>query len=73
MNGSPILYIHFVTNSDKIYIAPNHRIEPNATVITYHHIADNGGIGSDETVSPKLRMFVFDGKNNRHYLITMKN
>ena len=41
MDAGAVLYIHFVSYSDKIYISPNHRVEPNAGIRLESHAADH--------------------------------
>src|SRR5688572_896821 len=58
MNNSSILYVHFVSHPDKIYISPDHGVEPGAAVITHHDITHDGGIRRNETVFSKRGKFV---------------
>src|SRR5688572_32225941 len=66
MNASSILYVYFITHFYKIDIAPHHRIEPYAALITHDHVSDNGGIGGYKAIVSKLRVFVFYRKYYRH-------
>jgi hypothetical protein len=66
MNASPVLNIDLVSNPDKIYVAAHYRIEPNTTVIAYHDVAYNSRVRGDETVFAKLRVFLFNRKNDWH-------
>jgi hypothetical protein len=61
MNTSSVLDIYLITHANKIYITTNHCIKPNTAVVTHDHIANDGSVGSNETIFPKLRMFVFNG------------
>src|SRR4030095_6581868 len=67
MNARSILDIYFITYADEIHIAANHCIEPDAAVVTHDHITNDSGVGSNETIFSKLRVFVFNRKYDRHW------
>jgi hypothetical protein len=62
MDAGAVLDIHFITDAYKIYISTNDRIKPDAAIITHYHIANDSGIGSNKSISAKLRVFIFYGK-----------
>jgi hypothetical protein len=66
MDAGAILHIYFVTDLNEVHIASDNRIEPETAIITGDHIANDGGIGCNETIVPELRVFVFYGKYYRH-------
>jgi hypothetical protein len=66
MDHHSVLYIYFAPDPDAIDIAPHYGVEPDAGVVSYFHIADDGGIGGDKTILAKLREFAFYRKNSSH-------
>jgi hypothetical protein len=69
MNTSAVLHIDLMTHTNKIYIAPYDRIEPNTARIAHRYIAHDGGIGSKKTSGAPLRMFTPYRKDGRHAFI----
>jgi hypothetical protein len=69
MNTGAILNIDFVAEPDKIYIAANDGIEPGTALISHDYIANNGGIGGNETINSKLRTLTFYGENDWHNVL----
>ena len=50
-----ILYIHPVPYPDGIQVAPQYGVEPYGTIVTHHHISDDGGIVGQEAVLSHFR------------------
>src|ERR1035437_1335282 len=54
MDDSAILNVNLVSHPDGMDIATDNGIEPNTTLVTHHHIANNGCIVCKETFFTKL-------------------
>jgi hypothetical protein len=55
MNNNCVLDIHFIPDPDRIYVAPDHSIEPNRTLVAHDHISHNSGVRRYKTVISKHR------------------
>ena len=63
MNNGAILHIYFIAHFDRVYIAPDHGIEPDTAIITHGYITYNRGIGCYKTIFTELGVFA----ENREY------
>ncbi len=54
MEDGPVLYVDFVTDSDKVYIAAHHSLKPYGALVAHGDVADDGGVFSEEAVGAKL-------------------
>jgi len=45
-----VLHVGTVANGDGSHVAPDHCVEPDGTLVTHRHIADDGGILAEVTV-----------------------
>jgi hypothetical protein len=66
MYAGTVLHIHFVTDKNKVHIATNNGIEPETAIITGSYIANNSGVGGNETIVAELWLFIFYGKYDWH-------
>src|SRR5690606_27112145 len=57
VNYSTILYVYFITNTDRMNIAPNYSIEPYTAFFANCNIANNSGIFGNKTIVWYLRIF----------------
>ena len=55
MDYRTILNIGIISNSDFIYIASNHCVEPNGTVFPQFHITYHGSVGCQPAVFTHFR------------------
>ena len=46
MNNSSVLNIDFISQSDLVYVASDHGIEPDGTLVSHDYIAQDSSIGS---------------------------
>lgn len=60
MDDRTILYVYLIAHADTVYVAANNGIEPETALVTRDYIPNNGGIGCQETVGPKLRVSAFN-------------
>lgn len=72
MDAGTILDINLVPDPDKIYISPDHRVEPGTAVVSHFNIANNCCIRRDKTIITELRVFITYRKNNCHDKIKPK-
>jgi len=66
MDYDAILDIDLVANANAVDVTADDGIEPDAAFIAYLYVADDGGIGSYETIFSKFGEFTFDGENGGH-------
>lgn len=66
MDDDAVLDIDFVADADAVDVTADDGIEPDAAFIAYLYVADDGGIGSDETILAEFGEFTFDGENGGH-------
>ena len=50
MQYRAILDVYFIADADTVDVSADDCVEPYAAIISHDHIADDGGVGGDETV-----------------------
>jgi hypothetical protein len=60
MNDGAILDIDFIANTDRMNVAPDHRVKPYAATVAHDDIANDNGVVGEETVFAQLRRDSFD-------------
>jgi len=66
MDDDAVLDIDLVADANAVDIAADDGVEPDAAFVAYLYVADDGGIGGDETVVSKFGEFTFDGEDGGH-------
>jgi len=66
MDDDAVLDIDLVADANAVDVAADDGIEPDAAFIAYLYVADDGGIGGDETTFSKFGEFTFDGEDGGH-------
>jgi hypothetical protein len=59
MDYRSILNIHIVAYSDIMYIAPDHRIKPNATIVAHFYFANYCCVFGKEAIFSKFGSYTF--------------
>jgi hypothetical protein len=72
MNNRTILNIGIVPNCDRVHIAPDYGIEPDAAIIAHYHLSYYSGIVGQKTVLPKLWVESPDRFDDRHNTLHFK-
>ena len=66
VDDGAILHVHLIAHPDAVYIAPHHRVEPEAAIIARYHIANDRSIGCYITIAAKSRENTVYRKNGCH-------
>jgi len=61
-----VLHIHRIAHFNIMHIASYHRIEPDAAIVSHHHIAYHGCIGRNKTVFAEHGILAIDREYGCH-------
>jgi hypothetical protein len=60
------LHIHFVSQSDAVYVSPHNGVEPNTAFTTHYYITYDGSVGGNKAIVAKFWKNTFYRENDRH-------
>jgi spore maturation protein CgeB len=66
MHYNPVLDIDIVTYSNRVNIAPYHRIKPDAAIVTDLNIPNNGSVLCNEAIFSDFRINAVNCLNKCH-------